>query len=603
MTPERWRQTESLYHAALELAPGQRAAFLDQACAGDEALRREVRSLLDSHDEAASFIEKSPDDVVAGMLAEEQAHSMIGRTLGHYRLNSLLGAGGMGEVYRAHDTRLDRDVAVKILPEHLAQNREALWRFEREAKAVATLSHPNILSIFDFGTEQGVSYAVTELLESDGITEAIINSLSQLPQLKRVIARSTMASYKGKEVDPRKVGQELNVRAVVTGRMTQRGDDLIIGAELVNAADGARLWGGQYSRKVAEVMEVQAEIARQISEKLRLNLTGEQQKRVTKHHTENSEAYQLYLKGRYHANRLSTDGLKKGIEYLNQAIAADPAYALAYAGLGDTYLDASGIYLPSGEAMLKARAAAQQALKRDESLAEAHTVLAYVKATYDWDWAGAEKEYRRTMELNPNYARAYHAYSVSLMEQGRADESIAALERARELDPLSLAVGSNLGYFYNLARRYDQAITLLRQILDQDPSLAVAHYTLGFAYQGKGMLTEAIAEFDQARRLDPENSYPLFYLGHAYAISGKVEEARQILKELAERSKQGYVEPVMTATIHAGLGEKDQAFALLEKAYQERSEELLFLKVSPKFDSLRSDPRFADLLRRLNLAP
>ncbi len=591
MNPERWQQIEQLYHEAIDRTSGERAAFLNKACGADAELRREVESLLASHDEAASFIEQPPADIVAGMMAEK--HSMIGRTLGHYELTSLLGAGGMGEVYRARDLRLDRDVAVKILPEHLAQDVEALRRFEREAKAVAALSHPNILSIFDFGTEAGVSYAVMELLKgetlrarlqrgamdwremveigsaiaeglaaahakniihrdlkpenifltnsgqvkildfgiarvkrtispdaetlttsiettkhgvvmgtlgymspeqvkgeaaeapsdifslgcvlyemlsgqrpfvrattaemiaaileaepapltgtktklpaeigrivnhclqkkpderyqsardltfnlkamltgktisaplpkslnrrnrlairsvavalvvllsitawlfwgnksvgaidslailplvnasgdanldylSEGITDGLINNLSQLRQL-RVMARGTVFSYKDKEVDPRKVGKELKVRAVLSGKMTQRGDTLSIQADLVNASDGSQIWGDRYTRKLTDTQAILEEIARQISEKLRLRLSSDEQQRVTKRQTENPEAYHLYWNGRYYSNLFTTEDLRKGIKLMNQAVEADPTYALAHAGLSASY--------------------------------------------------------------------------------------------------------------------------------------------------------------------------------------------------------------------------------------------------------------------------
>jgi serine/threonine-protein kinase len=437
---------------------------------------------------------------------------------------------------------------------------------------------------------------------SDGITESLINSLSQLPQL-RVMARGTVFSYKGKQVDPRQVGRDLNVRVVFTGRMQQRGDTLSIQADLVNAADGSQLWGERYDRKLADLLTVQEEVARQISEKLRFRLTGEEQKRVTKRHTENPEAYQLYLKGRYYSNQFTTEGLKKGIEYMNRAVEADPAYALAHAGLSASYFDASNIVFPADEALPKVKAAALRALQLDETLAEAHTSMALVKERYELDWMEAEKEYKRAMALNPNYARAYQWYGSYLVEQGRLDEAIATLKQARELDPLTPYISSALAWVNYLARRPDEAIAQLQKMISMDPNFLVARYTLGLAYQQKGMYEQAIAEFNEAQRLDPESWAPAAFIAHAHAAWGKRGEAQRGLDELKRIAQQKHVDPYNIGVIHAALGEKDQAFEWFEKAFQARSEELLFLKVDPKMDSLRSDARYADLLRRLKLAP
>jgi len=642
MTPERYQHIGRLLDAALARAPEERAAFLDQACAGDPDLRQEVESLLAYEEQAAHLMERPPGAVVAGALAEEPARSMVGRELGRYQMLSLLGAGGMGEVYRAKDTRLGREVAVKILPPHLADDPEALSRFEREARAVAALSHPNILAIHDFGTEHGVSYAVMELLEgetlgarlkrsalewreaveigiavteglqaahakgiihrdlkpeniflttegrvkildfgiarvkrqvsveapswstvaettqpgtvrgtvvymspeqvrgevveapsdlfsfgsvcyemltgeqlfarestaetmaailrddppalagsgraipeelerlirdclekgqaeryqtarelltdlkqlkqrlelqadsasvmsgrtarpsrrprsgkainslavlplanasadaqaeylSDGITESLINSLSHLPQL-RVMARSTVFRYKGQAVDPQEVGRQLQVQAVLLGRVLPLGDQLVIKTELVDVADGSQLWGEQYHRRLSDIFAVQEEIAQEISEKLRLKLRGEEQRRLTKRYTENTEAYRHYLKGRYHWNKRTEEGMRKGIEYFRQALEEDPTYALAYAGLADCYQSLSNYnFLSPKEAMPRARAAIMKALEIDETLAEAHTSLAYLRTMYDWDWLGARRNLsaplssRRTM--------------------------------------------------------------------------------------------------------------------------------------------------------------------------------------------------------------
>ncbi len=853
MTPERWQQIEQIYHSALEHPSAKRVTFLQRACADDAELRREVESLLASHDQAVSFIETPPADIAAGMMAEKR--SVIGRTLGHYQITSLLGAGGMGEVYRARDLRLDRDVAVKILPEHLAADAEALRRFEREAKAVAALSHPNILAIHDFGNEDGVSYAVMELLKgetlgaciqrgamgwreaveigsaiaeglaaahakniihrdlkpeniflthygqvkildfgiarvkravtpdaqtltsasettrhgvvmgtigymspeqvkgetveaqsdifslgcvlyemlsgqrpfarattaemiaaildaeppaltgagkkfpaeigriirhclrkkpderyqsvrelatdlkamlagqsivapkslrpvtrttirlgalvsivlivvtawlfwgnkpvaaidslailplvnvsgdtnleylSDGITESLINSLSQLPQL-RVMARGTVFSYKGKEVDPRQVGEELKVRAIITGKMIQRGDTLSIQTDLVNTSDGSQIWGDRYTRKLTDTQSILEEIARQISENLKLKLSGTEQQRVTKRQTENPEAYQLYLKGRFYTNQATTEGLKKGIELMSRAVELDPTYALAHAGLSSSYYDASNFVFPPDEALPKVKAAAQRAIELDDAIAEAHISLAVVHERYELNRVEAAKEFKRALELAPNSARAQLYYGLHLVEEGRMDEAIAAITRARDLDPLTLFNGSSLAWAHYLARRNDEAITQLEKMIQMDPNYFVTRYTLGLAYEQKAMYEQAITEFNEAQRIDPKSWVPSAFLAHVYALKGNRAEALRRLEELRSDAQQKHVDSYNIGIIYAALGERDQAFEWLEKAFQAKSEELLFIKVDPKIDSLRSDVRYADLLRRLNL--
>ena len=859
MTPERWQHIEQLYHDALKHAPAARAGWLASACAGDDELRREVETLLDSHDQAASFIEAPPADIAAGMLAEQT--SMTGRTLGHYQLQSLLGAGGMGEVYRARDLRLERDVAVKILPEHLAQDAEALRRFEREAKAVAALSHPNITAIFDFGTEAGVSYAVMELLEGEtlrarlqrgalpwreavelasamadglaaahakgiihrdlkpenifltadgqvkildfgiarvklpvtaesatrantktrpgtvlgtigymspeqvrgeeadapsdifalgcvlyemvsgqrpfasatttetlaailrdapppmtdvlptvpaklerlinhclekraaerfqsardlsyelrqllrereesaavvksrgprgwknvvltataavlfllaaglvwfnqrgaavdslavlpllnasgdesveylgeGITDALINSLSQLPQLKRVIARSTVASYtksKGQELDPRVVGQDLHVGSILTGNLSKRGDELLLRAELVNTADGARLWGDSIQRKFAEAALIQTELAQLIADKLRLKLSGTERQRLIKSPTENAEAYRLYVVGRHYSQTLTSDGVKKGIEMLQQAVRLDPGYALAHAGLAECYHDLSNLFESPAVAMPKVKVAAAQALQLDESLAEAHTALAQYHAFYAWEWTDAERELKRALELNPGYARAAFIYGQFLAEQGRLTEAIGQFTRAHELDPLSSEISGWIAFTYYLNHQYDKSIQESKKLLEADRTFYVAHLNLAQAYVQQGRYAEAEAEINQWQILEPALPFPKAFRAHLYAVSGKREAALSILQELLKaNATQNYLDPYLIATIYTGLSDKEQAFAWLEKAYQARSEDLLNIKSEPRLDNLRTDPRFADLLRRLRLAP
>jgi len=452
-----------------------------------------------------------------------------------------------------------------------------------------------ILPLINASGDEKVEYL------SDGISDALINSLSRLPQL-RVMARGTVFSYKGKEVDPRTIGKELDVHVVFSGRLTQQDDTTIVQADLVNAGDGTQIWGERYTRTLADLPALQEGLAVDILEQLHLELTGEQQHRFTKRDTDNAAAYRLFLEGRYHSSRLTIDGLKRGIGLMNKAIALDPTYALAYAGLADAYADASSVYLSASEARPRVRAAAEHALRLDASLAEAHAMLGYIKGTQDWHWAEAEQELQRTIALRPSYARAHEAYGHILMIQGRADDAIAAMTRARNLDPLSDLINATLGWFYYLARRNQEALAWSRRLVELDPKLIAAHYNLGMIYEQMGRYREAVDAFQEAKNLDPTNWPTSALLCHGYASSGDTVRAQQLLLELTQHATRGSLDPVWLGLIHAALGDKERAFVWLEKAYQARSDTLLFLKVDPKYDSLRSDPRFSDLVKRLNLS-
>ena len=437
---------------------------------------------------------------------------------------------------------------------------------------------------------------------SDGVTESIINSLTQLPNLK-VIARSSVFRYKGKETDPFTVGKELGVRAILTGRILQRGDTVTISTELVDVRDNKQLWGEQYNEKVSDLLSVQREIARQITSKLRLELTGEQQTRVAKHYTDNPEAYQLYLKGRFYWNKRNGDALKKSVDYFNQAIEKDPSYALAYSGLADAYglIPNYGAGSPQ-EFAPKARAAAKRAVELDDTLAEAHASLAAILAGYDWNWAAATKEFQRAIELNPNYATAHHWYSDTvLLPMGRFDEAVAEMKRAQELDPLSLIINAEVGSNYMYARQYDKAIEQLRKTIEMDQTFYYAHWNLGEAYELKGSFQEALAEYQTSMRLVDDPSV-LGFIGHAYAKAGKRDDALKTVNQMEEISQRRYVPAYSFAQVYAALGEKDQAFQWLEKSYQDHAPDIALIKVDPTLDSLHSDPRFADLVRRMGLS-
>jgi serine/threonine protein kinase/Tfp pilus assembly protein PilF len=407
---------------------------------------------------------------------------------------------------------------------------------------------------------------------SDGITESLINSLSQLPQL-RVMSRDSAFMYKGKDTDAHTVGQALGVRAVFKGRVMRRGDDLDISVELIDARDNSHIWGGQYNRKSSDIFALQGEVAKEITTMLRMRLTGEDEKRMAKTYTANPEAYQDYLRGRYWWSKRTQEGLNKGIEYFQQAITKDPTYALAYSGLADSYplLAVYGFVAPK-EAFPRAKDAALKALQLDNTLAEAHASLGYVKATYEWDWSGAGREFQRAIELNPTYATAHHWYGQTLSETGRLEEGIAEYKRALELDPLSLVINRQLGgagFLY--ARQYEQAIEQLRKTLEMDPNFALAHQRLSTAYIQKSMYKEGIAEIEKELVISPGNSYVLSWLGNAYARAGRRAEAQKVLDRLDELSKRTYVSPQYRVFIYAGLGKKDKAFEWLEKSYGERS--------------------------------
>ena len=436
---------------------------------------------------------------------------------------------------------------------------------------------------------------------ADGITETLINRLSQMPSV-RVVPRTTVYRYKGKDLDPNAAGQALGVRAVVVGRVIQRGATLSIRAELIDVERQSQLWGEHYERDVAELLSVEDEIASAVAEKLRVELDPRERTRLTRRYTDSAQAHQLYLRGRYVWNKRTEEGIRKGIEYFRQAIEADPGYSLAYAGLADCYnfLGAFGIAVePPGETMPKARAAAMKALELDESLAEAHASLGFAKLYYDWDFDGAEREFRRAIELRPDYAPAHQWYSHLLVARGRTEEGLAAARRALRLDPLSLIANMNLGWQHHWSRQPDQAIEQLRKTLDMERRFEQGRWGLGLAYEQKGMSAEAASEFRAAAELS--GGLPVFVasLGHALAMSGDREAAAKVRDDLRRQASTRYVPPYWMATLSAGMADRDEAFRWLEQAYTERSGGLVWAKVYSRLDPLRADPRFDALLRRV----
>jgi TolB-like protein/Tfp pilus assembly protein PilF len=743
-----------------------------------------------------------------------------GTRLGPYEILSSLGAGGMGEVYRARDTRLGREVAVKVLPERLARDGDLVQRFEREARAVAALSHPNILTLYDFGRDGSHLYAVLELLEGetlrtrlahspppwatvvdiaiavadglsaahargivhrdlkpenifltsdgrvkildfglarwkpavtpgsetsaptvttepgfvmgtvdymspeqvrgeaadtpsdifalgcvlcesvsgrkpffgkttaetmaailrdpapdlfaadpalpreisriiahclekepearfqsardlafalrtlqreaatprassgaarraiesiavlplvlasgdaetdflcDGITEGIIMRLSRLSGL-RVMARSSVFRYKGSDVDPIAAGRALGVGAVVTGRLLRRGDNLIVKVELVDLADQSQIWGEQYSRKMSDALAIENEVATQISENLRLKLTGQEKHNLGRPATNSAEAYRLYLQGRFYWNKRREDGIRKAIDLFRQAIETDPVYAAAYAGLADSYA-VLGFYtiVPPGDAFPKARAAALKALELDPDLSEARAPLAYAKHYYEWRFAEAEEEYRRALTERPNYGVTHQYHANLLTSLGRFEEALEQFRIARELDPLSLIFGSGTGWCYYYARRYDEAMRWQRQVLEMDPTFVFAHRVLGKALQKLRRHEEAISELRRTVELSGGGTLYAADLAHGLAAGGHESEAKRILAELEAASTTRYVGPYQLAAIDLALGNRERAIAGLEESLRQRSHWLTFLQIDSDFDGLRGDSGFAKI--------
>ncbi len=901
MNTNRLQQVEEILHAALEIPPAKRESFFNEFCGEDVELRREVESLLAFEENSDDFLDASPESLAAEMFAEpESQKSLINREIGHYKIKKLLGRGGMGEVFLADDTELDRLVALKVLPLEVANDAERIGRFVREAKAVSALNHPNIITIYEIGKTNDTHFIVTEYVEgetlhsrlssgqmnlksvldmatqtagaldaahragivhrdikpenimirpdgfvkildfgiaklierhseaveikaaaamngitrdgmiigtassmspeqargkdtdarsdifsfgvvlyetltgkqpfegesaidtissiiskepvpldqlapdlppelnhivekslrkdreeryqtakdllidlkdvrrelefqnklertaspsreeskarllnrttgdaphttssaeyivneikshkpfltavlailllaivglgylffsnrsanatqiesiavlpfenqnldteylSDGLTESIINNLTKLPNL-RVISRNSVFRYKGKETDAAAVGRELNVRAVLTGRIVQRGDNLIISAELTDLQDNKQIWGQQYNRRETDAFALQQEVSRDISETLREQLTGEQQQQLTKHETDSPEAYRLYLKGRYHWNKRTAADIRKSVDYFQQAIDKDPSYALAYAGLADAY-----ILIPSysggsskeaypnespDDAYPKGKAAAMKALEIDENLAEAHAALATVMYEYEGNLAASEKEFKRAIEINPNYATAHQWYAECLLRMGRNEEAIAEIKRAQELDPLSLIINSIVGVAYMENRQYDQAEEQLRKTIEMDANFSRAHMFLAQAYERTGDFEKAISEHEKRFILDgtppEEAARKADVLREATRKSG----AKGYWRKQIEMYESGQTSWTLTrvASFYAQLGENDRAFDLLEQAYEKK--QIRNLK-SPIFDPIRSDPRFQELLRRLEL--
>ncbi|MBI4469007.1 MAG: protein kinase [Acidobacteria bacterium] len=871
MDPERWQRINAVLAGALDRDPGTRAGFIQEACAGDEELRRDIETLLESHLAAMSFIESPAIELAAPILADDDGTFEVGASIGPYGVKSQIGAGGMGEVYLAWDAKLGRNVALKLLPGEFGNYAPRVHRFQQEARAASGLNHPNIITIHDIGQVDGRHYIAMEHVEgetlrqhltggnmqvqesidiavqvasalaaahqagivhrdvkpenimvrpdgyvkvldfglakligshpidpggasqptatvgdassrrstlepgsdpgtlmgtaqymspeqaqaraadhrtdifsfgvllyemltgqqpfarnsraetldaitrfdpvsptqfntlipseldqivvkclqkdsdlrystaeellvdlkrvkrnlesaatraeggideqrtsrrrvlraavivgllvgvgaglktffsgeapieslailplvnessdpdtqylSDGITERLINGLSQLPRL-RVIPRDSVFELTGQGGDARSAVKKLGVQAVLTGRIAQRGDELVISLELVDARNNRQLWGERYNGKLSALLTSQADISADILEKLRLSLSSEEAKQVAKLYTQNSEAYRLYLQGRYIFNNAALTGGRraKSIEYYEKAIQIDPNFALAYSGLADAHLFQNlSNRVPPSEAMPKAKAAALKALDLDDRLAEAHTSLGNILMVWDWDFPGAERELKRALELNPNNPWAHRTYAIYLgYVLGRPEEAVERMRKAVELDPISLGMNNGLGVLlYLFTRRYDEAIEQFQKTLEFYPNRDGAHHEMGKAYALKGAYEQALAEFKKSK----SGEVP----GWVYALMGREAEARKAIAKLEEDSRHGYSSPLNIAAIYACLGDRDRAFKWLEKVYEERGRLLQALNLDQRFDKVRDDPRFADLRRRMGL--
>jgi TolB-like protein/Tfp pilus assembly protein PilF len=434
---------------------------------------------------------------------------------------------------------------------------------------------------------------------SDGMTDMLITSLSQVPNLS-VKAHSSVFRYKNRDVQPQQVGKDLNVQAVLNGRVVQRGNDLALHIELVDVRTETTLWVADYSRSISDLAAVQNEIARDVSQKLRTRLSGPEQQKVTKEYTANSEARDLYLKGRFHTFKLTPPEVQQGIAYFQQAIQRDPNYALAYVGLSDAYRSiAIGGEIKPDEFLPKAREAAQKALELDDGLAEAHTALGVTNFWSDWNWSASESQYKRALELNANSADAHLFYAHLLSNTGRHAEALAEIKRARELDPYSPFINALEGQFLVHAGKPDEALIRLRETFELAPGFWFPHLFASSAYIEKGMFAEAVVEAQKAGELSSAQTASIAYEGWALARMGRKDETRTVLEKLLKLSKERFVPPTHIALLYNALGDREETYKWLERGIEQRDPKMTFLKVEPKWSNLRGDPPFQEIMKRV----
>ena len=454
----------------------------------------------------------------------------------------------------------------------------------------------NSLAIMPFENESNDKDA--EYL-SDGLTASLINSASELPHMK-VIAESSVFRYKGRQIDPHVVSKELSARAILTGRVLERGDTLSVSAELMDSSNDRHIWGQQYNEKMSDLLTIQESISQEIMDNLRSHLAGEQEKLVAKHYTDNVEAYQLYLKGRYNTELFTQESVKTGIDYFQQAIAKDPNYALAYAGIAEAYFEVSSQYMSPLEAMPKLKAAASKALSLDNSLAEAHTLAGMADAVYDYDYPVAEQEFKKGRELNPGSPFVHEWYAYYLSGMGKNDDALAELKRAQALDPLSDVVNIVYGLNYCFSNEYDRALEKAKQMIQQDPNLWFGHFYAGWAMARQKKYDEAIKELSEAIRLGA-SPYAHGYLGYAYALSGQTGKAKEVVQQMEARSKEVYVPLYQIALVYVGLGDREKVIQLLQTSLRDHEEIVFFLKVDSTWDSVKPDPRFQEMMKKAAL--
>jgi TolB-like protein/Flp pilus assembly protein TadD len=475
---------------------------------------------------------------------------------------------------------------IRIVPRH--ENNTSQSPSEVEIRSLAVLPFQTL------GAKRGDEYLGL------GMADALI---TRLGNTGKIIVRPTNAiqKYAGEELNPQAAGKEQSVDAVLDGRIQREGDRVRLTVQLIRVRDGEQLWAETFEKAFTNIFALEDALSERVAQSIRLKLTGEETRRFTKRATERPDAYEAYVKGRYFWNKRTEKGMKKGLEYFRQAMTLDPTFAEAYVGVADSYATL-GLYaiIPPREAFPAAKEAAKRALEMDDGLAEAHATMGFINFYYDWNKTDAENEFRRALADNPNYAMAHSWYGENLAAMGRFPEAIAEAQGALEDDPLSLIIGSNAGWTLSLAGKTDQAIEILKKAIEIDPTFPRTHFRLGRAYEQKKLYDLAISELEQAVSLSGGDACYNGSLGHAYAVSGKTEQARKVLRDLEGRTNQAYVPSYAIALVYAGLGDNEHAFTWLQKAFDDRSTSIAFLKLDPELTSLHSDPRFDQLSRRVN---